>query len=234
MPAALFDYLLQYPNEVEKFLCPEFYKIVHDVPKIMREARAIEVKRAIHVSFFCWASLDTSDLQFIAHYYPFVEVGAGSGLYSFLLNKLGVRAHAYDVCAGGKLAVREFSHYWTKLISYWFVEYGNEEIVTKFPDHTLLLFWPTDSDWPLACLKKYEGSVVIYVGEPPRGRCATPAFFDYLDRHFICKEVKTVSKNLYSPSFIYVFTRKLNQTTIDISRRILYSASQLSTINAKL
>jgi len=124
---------------------------------------------------YSWAIPTQTELDIIATYGPIVDLGAGRGYWAYLLQQMDVNVVAYDsmpphthdnkFCCGGEP---------------WFpVEYGDETILTRHSDHTLMLVWPCGN--ASSALDLYRGNTIIYIGEGRGGCCASDRFFDNLE-----------------------------------------------------
>lgn len=129
------------------------------------------------VQKYSWAIPGENALKVISSYGPIVEMGAGSGYWSYLLRGMGVDVIAYDHgdkwhpdIEDGKI------HRWTE------VTYGTPESLRDHSDRTLLLVWPPYVE-PMAheCLIHYGGNRVIYVGEGSGGCTADDQFHEKLE-----------------------------------------------------
>ena len=115
---------------------------------------------------------DPTALLLIAVHSPagVVEVGAGTGYWARLLHERDVDVVAYDVAPPPSS-----SNAWFAGRQPWFpVEAGDERIVARYPERTLLLVWPTrNEDWAADAAQLHleqGGQRLVYVGEPPGGR----------------------------------------------------------------
>lgn len=126
-------------------------------------------------------------LDMIAKYSPrgIVEIGAGTGYWTWCLRQMGVDVVAYDKYPpqilpkgmpqmGGN---HWFESWWTD------IERGVESSVKKHPDRTLLLVWPYMDDMAVNAVTAYSGTTVIFVGED-HAACANDAFFDLIDKEW--------------------------------------------------
>lgn len=111
---------------------------------------------------FAWAVPTYPALRRIARFshYRIVEIGAGSGLWAFLLtNVMRCKVWAYD-----SLEWEFSSHYYD-------VRQGGPEKAADHPDATLLLCWPPfESPMAYQAVKAFKGNRIIYIGEG-RGGC---------------------------------------------------------------
>ena len=100
-----------------------------------------------------------------------VEIGAGSGYWSWCLSQSGTDVIALD-------RNPQQPPLWTD------VKQGGPEELAQFSDRTLLLCWPSyQSPFAFDCLKAFKGQNVVYVGEW-RGRTADTAFHDELEKYW--------------------------------------------------
>lgn len=111
-------------------------------------------------------------LELIAVHSPagVVEVGAGTGYWARLLHERDVDVVAYDVAPPPSR-----DNAWLAGQQPWFpVEAGDERIVARHPERTLLLIWPTrNEEWAADAARlhlEHGGQRLVYVGEPPGGR----------------------------------------------------------------
>lgn len=106
-----------------------------------------------------------------------VEVGAGTGYWTWQLEQVGVDIIAYDphppapdnpYCTGGP---------YTEVLP------GDATVAADHPDRALLLVWPPPDD-PCAhqALTAYKGDLVVYAGMADC--CADSAFYDLLDEEW--------------------------------------------------
>ena len=108
-----------------------------------------------------------------------LEVGAGNGLYSVLLNRSGVYCKPTDnygtkyfVCDNNLTEIEKLDE---------------TQAITKYGDYeVLMMIWPPPSD-PMACkaLKAFKGNKVIYAGENEYGCTADYDFFQELDANWV-------------------------------------------------
>jgi hypothetical protein len=93
---------------------------------------------------------ETRLLDVIARYSPLVEVGAGTGYWSYLLRQRGADIIAYDQAPlGGERSNRY--HYelwpWTEVLE------GDATVLQHHPDRSLLICWPPSSPrWAKCCV----------------------------------------------------------------------------------
>jgi hypothetical protein len=105
-----------------------------------------------------------------------VELGAGTGFWAHLLHSAGVDVVAYDRAPPGSPDNR-----WFHSSAAWFpVATGDETVVDRHSDRTLLIVWPTRNEvWAADALDRYAaagGTTVVYVGEGPGRRTGDARF----------------------------------------------------------
>lgn len=130
---------------------------------------ATGVARSYANNFFAWGVPRLKALQAIADLdMPVYEVGSGRGYWAWMLEQMGVRM----VCE------EPMARRW-----YWRTpNYERPRIVPR--DHALMLCWPeANQHWTYRCLRRYQGSTVIFMGE--RGPITgNEAFHNLLDTAF--------------------------------------------------
>lgn len=135
-------------------------------------------ERAAFVQKYAWAIPDEKAVSIIAAHGPIVEIGAGTGYWSYLLRQVGADVVAYDV-APYKNGWCNSEKGWTEVLV------GGTEKAAAHPDRALFLCWPPYGS-PMAreALEAYikaGGTTVIYVGE--LGGCTgDEEFHELLDR----------------------------------------------------
>ena len=143
-----------------------------------------------------------------------LEVAAGNGIWSRLLNLSGVSITATDNLSTHKFYInREFP----SIVE----DFSAKAAIRKYPSHQILLMiWPPmQSSMAVDALKLFSGDTFIYIGEwrsvewinsgRRLGCNGTPEFFDELDKNWI--EVKTdvkLEQWKYMDDNFHIFTRK--------------------------
>jgi hypothetical protein len=139
-------------------------------------------RRVWCVRRYAFAVPTDAALTALARYAPIVELGAGTGYWTFLLRERGVDCVAYDLAPPALRAnpnrFRPLT--WTQ------VEQGDVDALAAHADRALFLCWPSYRD-PFAsrALAAYTGTTLLYIGEPPGGRTADEAFFAELSRDWL-------------------------------------------------
>lgn len=123
---------------------------------------------------YSWAIPNDEAIAALLECSPLIEMGAGTGYWSWLLRQAGANVLAYDLNPHAP-------PHWTS------VEQGDESIVPSHSDRTLFLCWPSYQE-PMAfqALSQYSGKWVAYVGEMG-GRTADDSFHRLLSASFELK-----------------------------------------------
>lgn len=123
---------------------------------------------------YAFAIPNCAALQVLARHAPLIELGAGTGYWTYLLRRRGVDCLAFDLAPPDRTANphRFGAHTWTA------VQQGGIESLSAHPQRALFLCWPPLQD-PFAdrALAAYPGSTLVYIGEEQGGRTADDAFF---------------------------------------------------------
>lgn len=132
---------------------------------------------------------DPSTVAFVARFLGAraVEIGAGTGYWSWLLAQVGTTVEAYDrappdrVTTNGCHSPRDASTGdFLGLLRPTFhpVSGGGPPVLARYAEHTLFLCWPPYRQ-PMSaeCLALYPGRRLVYLGEGRGGGCASRAFF---------------------------------------------------------
>lgn len=137
---------------------------------------------------------------------PIVEVGAGSGYWSYELTQAGFNSLPTD--PGGGRQFGTYSCFWE--VRYMPVESIDAiEAVARYDDRTMLMVWPSYlADWPVEALSAYRGDRFVYVGEARDGCTANDRFFDYLDAHFDLISEIAIPRFFGINDQLFIFDRK--------------------------
>jgi hypothetical protein len=129
---------------------------------------------------------------------PIVEIGAGSGYWTALLNAAGHDAIATDVEPAGGV-VSEFSVGRHAALE----RLGAPEAVRRYPDRDVFCSWPSEGDdWALrAAVAIQPGRAFALIGDGRGGCVGTESLFDFLDAAF---EMDTVVE---LPQFPRIYDR---------------------------
>ena len=134
------------------------------------------VFKAAIAKHFAWAVPTDEAVAIIRkHVNSIVEVGAGSGYWTWLMRQAGITVAAFD------LSPPTFT--WSD------VRRGDERVVRDHPEKALFLCWPPwATGMASGALSAYEGDHIVYVGEW-MGGSADPYFFALLVSCFECIEL---------------------------------------------
>ena len=142
-----------------------------------------------------------------------IELGAGSGYWSYLLRTIGVKVRAFDPAPGGTVnPPNEYSFWksWTE------IEKGDHTVLNQIPDAkkwALLLCWPDyDVDWPAQALDLYPGNVLIYIGEGPSGCTGNNRFHKILQAQWKTYVSKRIPKWPGIHDCLEIYVRNYVQT----------------------
>lgn len=135
-------------------------------PVVRGDPRSDELVRR-----YAYGIPDEAALTAILHASPagIVELGAGTGSWARLLHERGGDVVAFDLVPPPSPGNSHVDH------EPWFpVDVGDEHVVSRFSDRTLLIVWPTAGEgWAGEAARRYHeagGSTFVYVGEGDGGR----------------------------------------------------------------
>lgn len=137
------------------------------------------------IGSFGFAVLTDAVIDAVRSLTPILEVGAGSGYWTYELQKIGLDIIATDPGTG------RYRFYRSSIEESWHASWcqierlEGSEAVRRYPDRTLLIVWPDyNMPWAVDTLRAYAGRRVIYVGEGEGGCTADAAFHDTLETDF--------------------------------------------------
>lgn len=116
----------------------------------------IEEKSQQLCNKYAWAIPDDRSLSIISHFSPLVEIGAGQGYWSRLLQERGVDVLPYDKY------VDDMTSLWSQ------VKTGDPSTLSKpsLKDRNLFLCYPDEQESMAAtCLEHFQGEYIVHVGE---------------------------------------------------------------------
>jgi hypothetical protein len=153
---------------------------------VSAEALNDETRTAM-IAMYAFAIPTPSAVDTIRRWSPVgvVEIGAGNGLWAHALHESAVSVEAFDThpapCPDNQ---------WFAGARPWHpVTTGDQSIVERFAERTLLIIWPTKNEiWASSAIKRYHaagGTCVVYVGERPGGRTGDDMF------HALLGEIRT-------------------------------------------
>lgn len=160
------------------------------------------------VTKYAWAVPNEEVLQEIAQYSPLIEIGAGTGYWSRLLEDRGADIVAFDTKPPTPLPDGTSNNRYCKPFTYFEVRLGGHEQVSKFPTRTLFLCWPVMDNMSSLALSTYQGKYVLYIGEGNGGCTGNDNFHMQLRHHWV--ETKYVPIPQWSGIYdrLYVYRRK--------------------------
>jgi hypothetical protein len=145
---------------------------------------------------YSWAIPDTETIQRMAqHHSPFIELGAGTGYWAWLLEQAGAKVIAMD---------QESNQppHWHP------VRPGDASEVSEYQGHTLFLCWPPlGTAMALEALQCYRGEKLIYVGEWEK-RTADFHFHQRLKLGWVLEEKRRIPNWPGFSDQLYLFRRK--------------------------
>jgi hypothetical protein len=154
-------------------------------------------KRQEYVLSYSWAIPTEEVIQELLEYSPLVEMGAGGGYWSYLIDQMGGDIIAYD----------KAPHYNSQSQCKWYeVHIGEEEVLTQHYDRTLFLCWPPyDNLMAYNSLKNYKGDTLIYIGESNGGCTGEDNLFKLLEKEWsLYKELSIPTwGGVYDMVYIY-------------------------------
>jgi hypothetical protein len=160
--------------------------------------------RSKFIERYGFAILHRKAIEAMRPYAPLLEIGAGSGYWSYELRKQGIDIIATDNLSG------EYGFFNGEVSRRWHHHYTHIEVldslsaVRKYPNRNLLFVWPDyDASWAAETLDIFTGQVVIYQGEGYGNACADDRFHKLLDERFWDRE------SIPMPHFEYSYDKQL-------------------------
>jgi hypothetical protein len=156
-------------------------------PAIMRRGAG----RDLGIGLFGFAVPTAKTISGIRRYGPVVEVGAGTGYWSYLLRRAGA-----DVVVTDKSTIENTEYHWNIAYTQQFsrswvsdlIVMDASEAARKYCDRSLLMVWPCyNKPWGHNALKAYYkagGQTFIYVGEDSGGCTGDDNLHKYISTHW--------------------------------------------------
>jgi hypothetical protein len=146
---------------------------------------------------FSYSVADDETVSTVASYCrdkPLIDIGAGTGYWSYLLDQMGIECHAYDT--------EPYENIYCNGHWYNVVKGAPEDIKARnYTSANVFLSWPPYSD-PLAeeALKLYldlaDPGYFIYIGESRGNATGDDGFFDLLESS--CYKLRAIQNPHYS------------------------------------
>lgn len=144
-------------------------------------ARGLPVGHHLLTKRYSWAIPSPGDMVWLAVVLGgrgLVEIGAGSGYWSWQARQAGIDVIAYEPADPA-------TNTFTDGTEYLALRRADHRAARAHPDRALLLCWPSHDDpWAAHALRAYTGDLLVYIGEGRGGRCADQDFFRLLDREW--------------------------------------------------
>lgn len=155
-----------------------------------------------------FAILWSGAIEAIRPHAPLVEIGAGSGYWTYELQSHGIDCIATDTMEGSygfftRDNPDDPERRWNK--QYVEIEKLNSvEAVRRYPNRNILTVWPDyDAPWAADALDIFTGQTVIYMGEGYGNATADDRFHIMLEQRFGNQE------SIPMPHFEYSYDREL-------------------------
>ena len=158
------------------------------------------------VKQFGFAVLTGAAVEALRPYGPFLEVGAGSGYWTWELARRGVPCVATDPDPFSCVA-------WEIEKSWCDVErLDAKAALEKYPGRTLLSVWPSlRADWCAEALEQHrlqDGQTFVVVGEGYGGCTANDRLFDLLEEHWEAERTISIPQWYGIHDYVDVYRRK--------------------------
>lgn len=146
----------------------------------------------------------------LAPYGPFLEVGAGTGYWSYELRRAGCISIATDIYEPGAAAVPDLRYPFRRLQGFVdVIATPAQEAVREHAEKTLLMVWPeAGEEWSYDALTAYAGGRLIYVGVPERGRPQDDRFHDEIEQGWRLETRIRIPRFPAYQDAVFVYSRK--------------------------
>lgn len=148
--------------------------------------RKIHELRQKVVATYGFAVLTREVVSCLVPYSPFIEVGAGTGYWSYELQRAGCCSIATDISVPGLTSSANSRYaYWERPCFVNVLALPAQQVAREHPDKTLLMVWPeTSEEWSYEALVSYTGARMIYVGAVERRRAQDNQFHNELEQNW--------------------------------------------------
>jgi hypothetical protein len=162
------------------------------------------------VERFGYAVLTRETVQRLIPYGPFIEVGAGTGYWSYELRKAGCVSIATDLHTSETTGEPEVEYSFRGSSCYVnVIAMPAEDAVKQHPDKTLLMVWPDwGLNWAGDALKLYTGTTLVYVGEGRGGRTGDDALQQELEQNWKEKDRIQIPRFPFFHDAVVVYRKK--------------------------
>lgn len=162
------------------------------------------------MELFGYAVLTKDAVDRLVPHGPFLEVGAGTGYWSYEIEKAGGESFATDLHTYQTTSIPEVPHPFHGQSCYVPVTpAAAEEIVQEYPEKTLLVVWPEwGKRWAYDALMKYTGTKLVYVGEGMGGRTGDDQWHHEIADNWRESERIKIPQFPYFHDQIFVYERK--------------------------
>lgn len=191
-----YEYILSLDDKEKTIKNPyveELMNIVSSCENRETAMEKLEGKRNSLIETYCFSIPFKEVLNIIKEYSPILELGAGTGYYSYCLRQSGADIEAYDLYSPDYEDQFDFlgTNHWFEE-TWIMVHQGGEDIVRAFSESSLFLCWPPpESKMAFNALKAFEsvnGKYLIYIGDPVSS--ADESFFRELEKNTLIKDMK--------------------------------------------
>ncbi|MCB9494560.1 MAG: hypothetical protein H6681_03835 [Desulfobacteraceae bacterium] len=210
-PKDIFDFIKKnpsgYKSEIKNPYLEDLEEIVFSDLNENEKRKLLLEKRTDLVSKYSFSIPFPFVINIIKKFSPIIELGAGTGYYSWCLKQSGAEVEAFDLYSPDETDPFDFFSQ-----NHWFddtwinVLKGDEETVSAYSNYALFLCWPPpDSKMAFNAFVKYKksgGKTLIYIGDPLSS--AEENFFKNLERHKMIHEMNLPSwKHINEKLMIY-------------------------------
>lgn len=152
------------------------------LPSIQAMVRGSSLRND-YIHEYGFAVLNEVAIAALLPYGPMLEVGAGTGYWSYELQRAGMDIVATDPYEGRY----GFKRSWLKIEPLYAIP-----AIQQYPSRNLLTVWPDyDAPWTGEMLPHFKGDIIAYVGEGCGGCTGDEAMHRHLEEFF--EEIQTVT-----------------------------------------
>jgi hypothetical protein len=162
------------------------------------------------IAQFGYAILSREAVNRLVPYGPFLEVGAGTGYWSYELQRAGCVSIATDLHTPETKAQPAVLHPFQGGRCYVdVIAMAAEEAVTQHPEKALLMVWPElGESWACSALTAYRGQTLVYVGVARGGWTGDDLLHDEIERGWREVERIQIPRFPVHSDAIFVYKRK--------------------------